>query len=81
MAEGWHIKLARRAQWWKNAKTGRERIDVALIVTDNARVMLQDAVDQARAEGASWQEVGDALGISRQAAWERFGLFVDGDGS
>lgn len=31
-----------------------------------------DIVDEARNEGASWQEIGDVLGISRQAAWERF---------
>ena len=29
-------------------------------------------VVQARATGASWTDIGDALGISRQAAWERF---------
>lgn len=26
----------------------------------------------ARAAGASWQQIGDALGISRQSAWEHF---------
>lgn len=30
------------------------------------------AVDLARDQGASWTDVGEALGISRQAAWERF---------
>lgn len=30
------------------------------------------AVDLAREQGASWTDVGAALGISRQAAWERF---------
>lgn len=31
------------------------------------------AVDAARAHGWSWQQVGDAFGISRQSAHERFG--------
>ncbi len=29
-------------------------------------------VGAARAAGASWQQIGDALGISRQSAWEAF---------
>jgi hypothetical protein len=34
---------------------------------------MRDAVARARAAGATWQEVGDALGASRQAAFQRFG--------
>ena len=30
------------------------------------------AVEQARFTGASWEEIGGMLGVSRQAAWERF---------
>lgn len=40
---------------------------------EEARRELQQAVDGARAEGASWAEVGRTLGISRQAAFKRFG--------
>ena len=29
-------------------------------------------VDKARGLGASWSQVGDAMGVSRQSAWERF---------
>jgi hypothetical protein len=29
-------------------------------------------VAQARDAGRTWTEIGDALGVSRQAAWERF---------
>jgi hypothetical protein len=29
-------------------------------------------VQQARRAGRSWTEIGAALGVSRQAAWERF---------
>jgi hypothetical protein len=38
---------------------------------------LQQAVDRARAAGHSWREVGDVLGTSRQAAFQRFGRPVD----
>ena len=29
-------------------------------------------VQQARRSGQSWSAIGEALGVSRQAAWERF---------
>jgi biotin operon repressor len=29
-------------------------------------------VDQLRASQVSWEQIGKALGVSRQAAWERF---------
>jgi len=38
---------------------------------------LQQAVDRARSAGRSWREVGDVLGTSRQAAFQRFGRPVD----
>lgn len=33
---------------------------------------LQWTVDQLRAREVSWAQIGEALGVSRQAAWERF---------
>lgn len=35
------------------------------------------AVDQARARGISWQEIGDALGVTRQAAFQKYGKPID----
>jgi hypothetical protein len=33
------------------------------------------AVDsQAAFEGVTWEEIGGALGVSRQAAWERYSI-------
>ena len=34
---------------------------------------LQEAVNRARAAGHSWREIGDVLGTTRQAAFQRFG--------
>jgi ATP-dependent Clp protease ATP-binding subunit ClpX len=34
--------------------------------------VLQAQVDTLRKREVSWAEIGEALGISRQAAWERF---------
>jgi hypothetical protein len=42
-----------------------------------AEAALQAAVDRARAAGQSWREIGDVLGTSKQAAFQRFGHPVD----
>jgi len=42
-----------------------------------ADAAMEQAVDQARAAGHSWREVGDVLGTTRQAAFQRFGRPVD----
>jgi hypothetical protein len=42
-----------------------------------ADAALQQCVERARAAGHTWQEVGDALGTSRQAAFQRFGKPVN----
>jgi hypothetical protein len=39
---------------------------------DAVRSVLQAQVDTLRRRGISWSEIGGALGVSRQAAWERF---------
>ncbi len=36
----------------------------------------RDRVRAARAAGASWQQIGDALGVSRQSAWEIYSADV-----
>ena len=38
-----------------------------------ARAVLQQQIDTLRSRDISWQKIGEALGVSRQAAWERFG--------
>lgn len=38
-----------------------------------ARMELQQAVDQARAQDLTWAQIGEALGFTRQAAFKRFG--------
>src|SRR4051812_9475254 len=39
---------------------------------EGMRHMLQTQIDLLRKRGVSWSLIGSALGISRQAAWERF---------
>ena len=42
-------------------------------VIRQSREIVTAAVKAARARGATWQEIADHLGVTRQAAWERFG--------
>jgi hypothetical protein len=42
-----------------------------------ADAALQAAVDRARGAGVSWREIGDVLGTSRQAVFQRFGHPLD----
>ena len=44
----------------------------AVAVVDGSRVVLQAHVDALRQRGVSWDAIGKALGVSRQAAWDRF---------
>jgi ATP-dependent Clp protease ATP-binding subunit ClpX len=39
---------------------------------EDVAARLQRSVEILRKREVSWQQIGDALGISRQAAWERF---------
>jgi len=44
----------------------------ALATVEATRQVLQTQIDALRARGVSWSAIGSAIGISRQAAWERF---------
>jgi hypothetical protein len=39
---------------------------------EQSRAGLQEAVDTLRSREVSWATIGEALGVSRQAAWDRF---------
>jgi len=47
-----------------------ESLDAVRFAADRVMAAL---VDQLRSEGATWADVGDVFGISRQAAQQRFG--------
>ncbi|HEY7324830.1 MAG TPA: DUF3887 domain-containing protein [Streptosporangiaceae bacterium] len=54
-----------------------EALAAARELSAAANDTLQEAVDHARAVGRSWREIGDVLGTSRQAAFQRFGHPID----
>jgi ATP-dependent Clp protease ATP-binding subunit ClpX len=41
--------------------------------SENIDLGMQDIVDVLRERDISWAAIGEALGVSRQAAWKRFG--------
>ncbi|MBV8208458.1 MAG: ClpX C4-type zinc finger protein [Burkholderiaceae bacterium] len=43
-----------------------------LATVDATRQVLQTQIDTLRERGVSWAAIGESLGVSRQAAWERF---------
>lgn len=55
----------------------REAVTAARDLAAAANAALQAAIDRARAAGHSWRDIGEALGTSRQAAFQRFGHPVD----
>ena len=47
-------------------------LPAAVATVDSTRAVLQSQIDELRRRGVSWEAIGKALGMSRQAAWERF---------
>jgi Protein of unknown function (DUF3887) len=54
-----------------------EAVAAARELSVAAEAALQAAVDRARVAGQSWREIGDVLGTSKQAAFQRFGHPID----
>lgn len=52
-------------------------VRAASTVAELAGSALRVSVEQARQSGHTWQEIGDLLGVSRQAAFQRFGRPAD----
>lgn len=50
-----------------------KRVATAAAAFEAARDALHQAVRTALDDGASWSEIGRVLGVSRQAAFQRFG--------
>ena len=58
-----------------DAMTEQQLLDAlppAVATVEATRGILQTQIDTLRNRGVSWAAIGTALGISRQAAWERF---------
>ena len=58
-------------------RPGERLVEAALAVSRDANALLVSAVAAERADGVSWEQIGEQLGSSRQAAQKRFGADVD----
>lgn len=63
----------------ETAEDFSDAIAAAHVVADEARLGLHRWVDAARRTGISWSEVGKVLGISKQAAQQRFRSLGEAD--
>lgn len=70
-----HAEYVRRLVGAQGKRAGADLPMFVLFAeaVDFARARLQDAADQLIAQDHSYTEIGAALGITRQAAWKRFG--------
>ena len=64
-----------RAEKWSEYEIYPQlvRIEEAQAITGEAEVFLALRVHQARDKGITWSAIGDVLGMTRQAAQQRFG--------
>lgn len=57
-----------------SARGGLDTVQALRMIAETAESAQAQAVAQARGEGASWDAIGRALGVTRQSAHERFGV-------
>ncbi|WP_115726791.1 hypothetical protein [Actinomyces culturomici] len=69
--------LARLDDPEARGESGTDLVRATGVVADEAQELLRSAVAAARDTGASWATIGRVLGISRQAAQQRFGKEED----
>jgi hypothetical protein len=74
-AQEWLTELETSAEPMRDAADLR-RIGLALIDKARADAEVDDAVLSARRNGASWNLIAGVLGVSKQAARERYGRLV-----
>jgi hypothetical protein len=69
--------LGEQAGAGSSVPPGLDAVRIASTIAATAASALRQSVDLAREAGRTWQELGDVLGVSRQAAFQRFGHPVD----
>lgn len=56
----------------ENYPTALDQVQALRMIAETAQSALRQAVPAARAEGATWDQIGRALDVSRQSAHERY---------
>ena len=69
VGNGRDLRVRASGDWETEPLEGiREACRVALALDKLTR----ESIEQARAAGHSWTQIGQALGLTKQAAWERY---------
>lgn len=71
------IRLAQAASALVDAQGSIRALELVRSIEDLLADARARAVADARADGASWQAIGDALGVSRQSVHDRYGVKRD----
>jgi hypothetical protein len=58
----------------RRASTDIDALPMLQSTLDEGQRLMRDAVAKLRADGYSWADIGARLGISKQAAQQRFGV-------
>jgi hypothetical protein len=66
---GRQTRLRSSGDWEREPLAG---LEAAARLSSAVDKLQRDLVARARAAGCSWTSIGQALGITKQAAWERF---------
>lgn len=64
--------LARQCLDRAASSTGTEHLRNLSAAVANVQSEIQRSVEKLREEGMSWAQIGDALGVSKQAAQQRY---------
>lgn len=71
-AQGHAFNFTRNGADWRD-RTDLEAVGDAACMIAGAERLMQTRVDMARRHGRTWQEIGDSIGVTRQAAQQRYG--------
>jgi hypothetical protein len=77
LASDLDVEVAGPAARSLDAATLLELLTLAEVITRKAGYGRQLTVRAARAAGASWSQIGRAMGSSKQAAWEAHSRWID----
>ncbi len=69
VGDGKNLRVRASGDWTSEPLDGFRQACRAATALDK---LTRESVQRARAAGHSWTEIGQALGVSKQAAWERF---------
>lgn len=71
-AQSFAFDFTRTGQDWRE-RDDLEALGDAAALLAGVEQLLQARVEMARRHDRTWQEIGDALGVSRQAAQQKYG--------